>query len=225
MTTATKNRIAGAFDGNGKAGGESQQITIKPIAVKTFRMRLKGLSPYISHNWSKKSLEMMRDKHAGKRTRNRDVRDPNAEAVAAMYLTKDGQPGIPALAIKSAMLTSAHKDLGIARTLVSKSLFVVCDDPNKILPLILTKEPEFREDVVRVATGSTDLRYRPYYMEWSVDLTLELDTTWLQLGDVISLINRAGYGVGVGEWRPSAPKTPGEYGRFQLDESFPVEEI
>jgi hypothetical protein len=171
----------------------------------------------IQHNWDEKSKRMMREKHAGKKTKNRDVRDPDAEARAAMYLTADGKPGVNAMAIKRAILTAAHKDLGIAREMVKKALFI--ESPTDMILPMNCDEPEMREDTVRVGNNATDLRYRPCFHRWSVDVQFELDCELLQVEDLLNLVDRAGFGVGIGEWRP---EKSGEYGRFEVDRTHPI---
>jgi hypothetical protein len=197
---------------------ERDPVKLAPIKKQRVQMRIVGISPLIQHQWGEKALEMMRDKHAGKKTKTRDVRDPQAEGMAAMYTTDEGLPGVPAMAIKTAIITAAHKDIGIEKTLVRKALFIVTTDSKRILPMDCDA-PEIKEDTVRVGQGSADLRYRPYFHRWAVDVTWEIDAELLQINDLLNLIDRAGFGVGVGEWRP---EKGGEYGRFQVDRSVPV---
>ena len=80
-----------------------------------------------------------------------------------------------------------------------------------------TDDPIMREDIVRVGAGSTDLRYRPEFAEWAMVLTLEYDSKALTQEAILNLIDRAGVGVGLGEWRP---EKGGEYGRFEVDVNF-----
>lgn len=203
-----------ASDGNG-AG----QVRLQPINKRRVALRINGISTLIQHQWSDKALGMMRDKHAGKKTKTRDVRNPEEEGKAAAYRTDDGAFGVPALAIKSAIITAAHKDIGIEKTLVKKALFILCDDSHKVL-LMDCDDPVITEDPVRVGQGSTDLRYRPYFHRWAVDVVFEIDNELLQVEDLVNLIDRAGFGVGIGEWRP---EKGGEYGRFEVDRMSPVD--
>jgi hypothetical protein len=197
------------------------QAKLKPIRKEQITLRITGISPLIQHRWGNKAKEMMRQKHAGKKTRTRDIRDPEAEGREAMYLTDDGKPGVPGMAIKRAIIAAAHKDIGIEKTLVKKSIFLVCNDSKKVIPMDCD-DPVIVEDPVIVGVGSADLRYRPYFHRWSVDLTFVTDSELLQLNDLLNLIDRAGFGVGIGEWRP---ETGGEYGRFEVDRSVPVHAI
>lgn len=194
-------------------------VTLKPIKRATMKFRIKGTSPLIMHQWSEKAKIQMRDKQQkGKKSKERELRDPEAEAKAATYTTADGSIGIPGMAFKSALVTAAHKDIGIEKTLVRKAIFLVCNDPEKILP-IDCDEPFVLESMVRVGMGSADLRYRPQFNAWACDITLEVDAELLQQSDVLALVSRAGFGVGICEWRP---EKGGEFGRFDIDESTPV---
>jgi hypothetical protein len=155
---------------------------------------------------------MIADKHGGKKTKNREVRNTEQEINDATYYTEDGACGVPAMAFKAAMISAAHKDLGIEKTMVRKALFLRCSDANGIIPIEYSKMVK-RQDAVRVGRGSTDLRYRPEFRDWTAKLIFEIDTELLTVEDVVNLLNRAGFGVGVGEWRP---EKGGEFGRFKV---------
>lgn len=194
-----------------------KQAKLKPIERIQVSFRIVGTSPLIQHAWSDKALKQMRDKHAGNKTKNRDVRDPQKEGEEAAYRTSDGRYGIPAAAVKKAMITAAHKDIGIEKTVVKKAIRIISEDEDNIIP-IDCDEPEIREDAVRVQSA-TDLRYRPYFHRWSADISFEVDAEWLTIESLVNLINRAGFGVGICEWRP---EKGGEFGRFQLDTTAEV---
>ena len=88
-------------------------VNLKEVKQKTLTFTIKSLSPMIQHKWSEKAKQMMRDKHAGKKTKTRDVRDPHQEFIDATYFTEDGEYGFPAGALKASFITAAHKDIGI----------------------------------------------------------------------------------------------------------------
>ena len=186
------------------------QVTLKPIETEKVAIKIEGISPLIQHQWSEKALRQMREKQGGRKTRDREARDPVAEMEAATYRTADGRYGLPLLAIKAAIIAAAHKDIGIEKTLVRKSLFIADNDGSGVVPMDCD-EPILREDCVRVGAGSADLRYRPQFNRWSATIVFEIDATNLKVDDLVNLINRAGFGVGICEWRP---EKGGEFGRF-----------
>jgi hypothetical protein len=190
-------------------------LSLKPMNIKQAAITIEGMSPLIQHKWAEKALREMREKHGGKKTKTREVRVPEQEVLDATYTTPDGQPGVPLLAIKASLIGAAHKDIGVEKTLVRKGLFIVAPDSSGILPM-RHSEPLSREDYVRVGQGGTDLRYRPQFDWWEVDIVIEYDEDLLQLQDIANLIDRAGFGVGIGEWRP---EKGGEFGRFRVKRS------
>lgn len=195
-------------------------VDIQPLSYRSLDFRIVGVSPLVQHQWAEKALRQMREKHQGKKTKTRDIRNSEEEADAATYKDADGRPGIPAIAFKSALITAAHKDLGIEKTLVRKAIFTGCADPQEVLPIDYERV-EVREDLVRVGAGAADLRYRPYFFGWSCAMSLQFEPTLIQMGDLLTLIDRAGLTVGIGEWRP---EKGGEYGRFKVDETSGVNE-
>jgi len=201
------------------AAKKSGTVELRAIQKRHVSFRIVGISPLIQHQWGEKAKRMMREKHAGKKTKTRDVRDPKKEFEEAAYRNRAGKFCIPAMALKSAIVGAAHKDLGVEKTLVRKALFLICDN-DKLIPMDCD-EPEMVEDMVRVGQGSADLRYRPYFHRWTVDVKCEIDAELLTLDTLCVLVNRAGFGVGIGEWRP---EKGGEYGRFEIDTTHKVEE-
>jgi hypothetical protein len=194
-------------------------VNLKPVETKTANIRIKSLSPMIQHKWSEKAKEMMRLKHAGKKTKSREARDPEQECFDSTYATEDGQFGIPVDALKASLIGAAHKDIGIEKTLVRKALFIHCEDAERVLA-IESEPPKMREDCVRVGSGTADLRYRPEFKNWSAVVSITYDSSMLTPEDIINLINRAGFGVGIGEWRP---EKGGEFGRFTVDTEFGIQ--
>jgi len=186
-------------------------VKLPPIRVNTIELEIRGITPLIMHKWSEKALREMREKQSGRKTKTREARDPIQEMEDATYKTRNGEYAIPVEALKSAVVTAAHKDIGIEKTLVRKALFIQAG-LERLLPLICD-EPRLREDTVRVGQGSADLRYRPQFDNWSVKFVVEFDADLLQPADIVNLVNRAGFGVGLHEWRP---EKGGDYGRFEI---------
>lgn len=194
-------------------------VKISPIKRVKMRFGIVGSTPLLMHAWSEKALKMLRMTPAERRKQPKVARDPEAEGQAAMHRTSDGTPGIPARALKACVINAAHKDIGLEKTLVRKSLFIPTLDESGNLSLTSYSEPVIQEDIVRVSQGGTDLRYRPVFTDWSLTLEVIVDSEALNETDIINLFNRAGFGVGLLEWRP---EKGGEYGRFQVDTTVPL---
>jgi hypothetical protein len=195
----------------------SNVITLEEMKQSVLTTKIEGVSPLIEHKWSEKALNMLRDKHAGIKVKNREARDPEAEFHSAYYKCEDGQYGFPSGGIKQCLINAAHKDIGLEKTLLRKSLFIIPDDTINNLCAFETDDPVMREDIVRIGQGSTDLRYRPEFRNWSMIIRMEFDSMSLTQNTILNLVQRAGFGVGLGERRP---EKGGEYGRFQVDRNF-----
>ena len=51
-------------------------VTLEEMQQSVLTTRIQGISPFIQHKWSEKAVQMMKDKHAGVRVKNREIRDP-----------------------------------------------------------------------------------------------------------------------------------------------------
>ena len=193
-------------------------IKLKPLNIWEIKFTIVGTSPMIQHAWSQKALASLRMTAQERRKQPKVSRDPDAEAQGAMYTLND-KPAFPLLMLKASMINAAHKDLGIEKTLVKKSFFIPAENPERLIEMECS-EPIIREDIVRIGMSQTDIRYRPEFKEWRVKVTAHYDADNLNDGDIVNLVNRAGFGVGVGEWRP---EKGGEFGRFKIDNTDTVE--
>jgi hypothetical protein len=194
-------------------------LKLKPIVPVRMTFTIRGTSPLIQHAWSEKGLKQLRMSAAERKKQPKVARDPEAEGESAAYRCDDGSYGLPLTAFKSALIGAAHKDYGLEKTTVRKAFFIPSSDSNLCVPIEF-ESMQIREDIVRVGAGATDLRYRPYFYGWSAVITAEVDTELLNEQDIVALVNRAGFSVGICEWRP---EKGGEYGRFELDTTQPFE--
>lgn len=191
------------------------QVHISKIDAETLLVPIVGTAPLIVHRFSEKAKKQMLDAQQGRKS-PKEARDPESEYQAAFYRTKDGY-GFPMIAFKSATVGAARfygKD--VKMTELRQFLFfkgVLSDaDPQPLA--VLTGEPRMREDIVRIGMGSSDLRYRPEFPEWSTELEVTFVKSSLTRESVLSLIDAGGLGVGIGEWRP---EKKGDFGTYRID--------
>ena len=71
------------------------------------------------------------------------------------------------------------------------------------------------EDMVKVGPQkAADLRYRPSFRKWAVELELSLIKTGMfTMGDLINALDMSGFMNGVGEWRI---EKDGEFGTYHV---------
>jgi hypothetical protein len=198
------------------------QVSINRIGTETLRVPLVGTAPLIVNKFSEKSKRKMLDEFQG-RKQPKQPKDPQAEYEAAFYRLDDKAYGFPVIAFKAAAV-SACRFYGKAMpmTLARQCIFLDAEfskaDGQKLARI--TGEPHMREDVTRVSSGGTDLRYRPEFTEWSTEVEVTYVKSMLTRESVLSLIEAGGMGVGVGEWRP---EKKGDFGTFAIDETRDIE--
>lgn len=192
-------------------------ISVPEFKVAVAHVPIEGQTPLIAHNWSEKAKQQMRDKQQGKARVKKEPKDPEAEYNAARYLLPDGTDGFPASGFKAAIVSGARLMEGVTLVSLKQTIYVIGEGADQLVPLEIDGPPEMREDQPRIAMGTTDLRYRPQYWPWKATLRIRFVKTAISIEAIVALV-RAGGMAGVGEWRPSAPKSlTGSYGTFALD--------
>lgn len=197
-------------------------VVIPKVQASTLRIYLRGTSPLIVHKFSQKAKQTMLDNMQGNK-QPKQPRDPDADYQASLYLHDDGQPGLPILAFKAATVSAARLfDKSVTMTMLRQALFFTAEWSNaeQVQLVRIEGEHRMREDVVRVGNGGTDLRYRAMFPEWTTSVDVTFVRSQLSRESVLALIDAAGMGVGVGEWRP---EKSGDFGCFTVDESREVE--
>lgn len=191
------------------------EIKLEPVEREEIEIAIVGASPLIPHKWSEKSLRMMREAQSGAKARaKRTAKVPEEEAEGALYRLPDGSPGMPATAFKAAMVGAARLFQGVTMTSLKAAVFVFGEGADQLVQV--EGDMTLREDTPRNATGVADLRYRYAFWPWRATLRVEYLTAVVDKESVVALVDAAGNG-GVGDWRPSAPKSlTGTFGRFRV---------
>jgi hypothetical protein len=221
MATATASKNGKTAEAEAPAAGPA--IQIQRLRTQLMLVPLVGTAPLITHPFSEKAKKQMLDAMQGVK-RAKVAKDPEAEYESAFYRMLNGAPGMPALAFKAAIVSTARFfDKSVSMVALRQSIFVEGEHgPSGQALIEIEGTPEMREDVVRVGVSGTDLRYRPEFKDWRVVLPVRYMTSQLDQASVLSLILAAGTGVGVGEWRP---ERSGDFGTFKIDESRSIQNI
>jgi hypothetical protein len=193
-----------------------QAVNLQRLRVNVANVEIRGVTPLIVHRFDEKAKQMMLDAQTGKARVKKAPKDPVADAERALYRLEDGRCGFPAVGFKAAIIGAARQFDGLTMTALKQAIFVEGEGRDQLVPIV--GDWRMREDTVRVGQGVADLRYRPEFSPWSATLQIRYLASALTYEAVIALIDAAGWG-GVGEWRPSAPKShTGTYGRFEVVE-------
>lgn len=116
--------------------------------------------------------------------------------------------GLPSSSFKNSAIRAASM-VGIKMTQISGVFFVL----GKRVPVNGT--PELHRAPVKLNGTTGSIAYRAIIRNWSADIPIEYDQDLVSLSQLANLFNRAGYHVGVGEWRPEKKRGyPGTMGKF-----------
>jgi hypothetical protein len=200
----------------------SEVISLTPIKRQTILVPIEGITPLMTHKFSEKAKRQMLEAQGPKQAKvKRPAQDPEAEYNAARYIMEDGKrDGFPAVGFKAAIVGAARLFDGIAMTSLKQAIYVAGEGSEQLIHI--QAEPRMREDVTRVGMGTANLRYRPEYWPWTALLPVTFVPSMIDENSVLALVDAAGMG-GVGEWRPSAPKSAtGSYGQFRVSDATKV---
>lgn len=218
-------------------------INIKPIKLQKAKITLVGDTPLIVHSWSEKAKkEMLAAQQKQKKDKKAmDIRDPFREFMDACYwitpepeektpeafehaIANGAKFGFKTIAVKQAALSACYRAGIIPNQTGMKSAFYLnavdglCSETGEELAVIRTeKPPVFREDMVKIGgiSKTADLRYRPAFVDWKIDLIVTLiDTGTFTMESIINALNLAGFTNGIGEWRM---ERDGDFGRFHVE--------
>lgn len=202
-------------------------IMTKPREQADFVFWIVGDTPLITHAWSEKAKREMLSKQVKAAKAGRDAKDPDQDFVDALYEMGDGTFGFPATGVKNCILSAAHKDKGIARSVTMAALWLdaemvktrpalakaMCDMP---LVRIWSDKPLMREDMVRVGSGlnkTASLAYRPQFTHWGMRISGHFNASAMNAEQLVFLVREAGSDYGLGEWRN---EKKGMFGAFHL---------
>lgn len=198
-------------------------VKIERIDVAHVEIKIKGTTPLIVHAFSDKGRKMMEAKQMGEARQKKAPKVPHEEYMGSLYTIKeasakggDGVYGFPASGLKNAIVSACRYVEGINMTYARGAFHILGDPDDEALVRIEGPPPRMRTDTVRLNSGFkpvADIRYRPEFRGWGMTLKIEINRSAISLPQLVNLINVAGFGVGIGEWRP---ERRGSWGRFEV---------
>lgn len=183
-------------------------IVVPEVRIGNLELTLVGDSPLICHAWDEKTKKGMLDKQMKKAAPKKEAKDPHAQYLASLYNMPDGKGyGFPSIGFKGAAVSACRFSDGVKMT-EARGAFHVEGELVRI-----DGTPNMREDMVRIGMGVADIRYRGEFKQWKATLKIRYNMNSLSPEQIVNLFNTAGFGVGVGEWRP---EKNGQMGMFHV---------
>lgn len=197
-----------------KAKEAPEGVTIPAMKIQQIKIKVIGVSPLIVNNFSEKSKLQMLEKQMKKAAEGKKAKDPAELYKQSLYWFKDKKrTGFPAVGFKAAMVR-AGKQLGLPMTDTRGKFHVGVDEGDLVQ---IHGAHVMRDDMVRLATGVADIRFRGCYNEWYAIITINFNSSVISEEQLVQIVNTAGFACGIGEWRPEKSNS-GSYGLFRVAE-------
>jgi hypothetical protein len=198
---------------------KQQEVAIPAMNLQHMDVALVGDSPLVVHAWSEKARRQLLGKQMGEAKQAKEKKVPEADFMDSLYwLTKKpksptmedlakGEFGFPAVAFKAAAVDACSHVDGTTKV-QARGAFHIDGELVRIEGM-----PTMREDMVRLASGVADVRFRGEFRVWRVRLPIRYNANVLSMAQIVNLFNVAGFAIGVGEHRP---QKNGSWGMFHV---------
>lgn len=193
----------------------TQRVEVEELNLKTIKVNIQGTSPLIVHRWSEKAKKEMLDKQMKKAKQAKEAKDPeqdyreSAYSLNGKYDKKNwGKAGFgfPAVGFKNSMVTAVTSAGNMTKVAARQAFFIEGD------LIKINGKPTMREDMVRLQMNTADIRFRCCFEKWDAEIPVSYNANVVSADQIVNLMALAGFGVGVGDWRP---EKNGQCGRFK----------
>ena len=216
----------------------TEVVEIRPIDMKTVEVTLVGDTPMIMHAWSEKAKRMMLEAQQGKaKGKKKPIKNPVDDFIQSMYwltekptypddsseeiceeafnkaIANGAKFGFPVTAFKQAAISAAYRMGWVKNQMGLRGAFFIESEYGDMVE-IKSDTPIMREDMVKIAGGTADIRYRGEFRNWSATFKVKYNANGeFSLENIINIINAGGTICGVGEWRP---ERDGQFGMYHV---------
>jgi len=189
------------------------EVKLEPLNQETIRVKLVGKTPLLMDRLPEEVMQGILDKQIGKaKGAKKKVRNIENETEQAIHKLGKSQFGFPAAGFKRGMMevTSFVGDKFFSKKLVSGAVRII-NVVDGLVPIKCKKQ-----DVLKHNIGS-NVKFTPQFHDWSTELVIQYDANNIAATDILTLLNYAGFYVGVGSWRPKCRDGgSGEYGMYEV---------
>lgn len=211
------------------------EVKLPEIDFKTVEITLYGTSPLVTHPFPLKAMKQIEDKQMGvAKTTRHDIRQPwkdlgeslywlteppaefteesittamNEGAVFGFHVGGVKDSAISA-AVRRGLIKNAPMARGLFRILGTKQDYLY---KKNCLAIKSTQPPVMRKDCLSTFSSGADMRYRPQFDEWSIDVTIEYDAGAITLEQLLMWFKLGGFACGLGENRAEKGEGWGSY--------------
>ena len=202
------------------------KVVITPPKMATATVKIIGTAPYLQNRFSSENRDKMLEKQkaGSSSSRTRKAKAPkDFEKVyrGSMHVSREGWYGIPCTAIRNAMIDACRlTEMDMVRA--KMCIFVIAQglDAENLEPLVkIDGTPQMHIERVKVGISQTDLAARGMFEKWSSTFQVQWDDDVFKAQDILNLLARAGWQVGIGAGRALSKMSGGTgKGGFRVEQ-------
>lgn len=196
-----------------KSKVEKIEIKVDPLRLKKMKVTLKGMTPLLMDRLPESVKEQILAKQTGvAKSAKKKVRDTAQEVKDAIHVTSTGKIGFPAAGFKAGMMecTSFVGDKFFSKKLVSGAVKII-NVVDGLVPIKYKKQTVLKHNIEH------NTKFSPCFHGWSTELEIVYDANNISPQDIVTLLDHAGFYVGIGAWRSKCKAGgSGEYGAYEV---------
>jgi hypothetical protein len=191
-----------------------KKIELPSLNLKEVTIPIVGRTPLLMDKFPKEAKEMILAKQMGiSKTSGKKIRNAKEEIEHAVHKTNKGKVGFPTDAFKRGMMDCVTL---VGNKMFSKKLVQGLQIVNGEDGLVVL-EGGYKQDVLEHNIKHTT-KFSPQFHNWKCKLVIRFDANNISENDIATLLNYAGFYVGVGAWRPKGRDGgTGTYGMFEVE--------
>ena len=189
------------------------EVRLQPLNHNTIKISIVGKTPLLMDKMPESVKKGILDKQRGiTKSAKKKIRDLDKEYQDALHKTNTGIIGFPAEAFKKGMMecTSFVGDKFFSKKLVSGAVKII-NGVDGLIPIKYKKLSKLKHNIEH------NVKISPQLEEWSCELQILYDANNISPTDIATLINYAGFYIGIGSWRPKGRNGgSGSYGMYEV---------
>jgi hypothetical protein len=218
---------------------QKENVVVLPeLDLQRITIKIIGTSPLIVHPFSKKAMQQIEDKQHGKpKNTKHEIRNEWQELIECCYwiseppaefseqaweesLANGARFGFQAGGLKNCAVSAAYRRGLVPNMPTARGLFAITDTyidylyGKQVVEILYNSPPIMRRDCLSTYSSGADMRYRPQFSDWAMDLHLVYDASALPRDQLVNWFRLGGFSVGIGESRPE--KSADGWGSFTL---------
>lgn len=183
--------------------------------MKQFRIKIKGISPYMQHRMDDEKLDQWEKKRGKIMERPELSHDDSVRAEYHCYRDESGRCYIPSDQIRGSLIGggSYMKAKVGGKSKSMKIIVAATFEPSEERIFIPDYDQVDKRSTINRNVKARVIVIRPKWSNWEAEFTLKVHEDTLTLQTIKELFSFAGQYVGIGSFRPT---NNGLFGRFEL---------